>query len=76
VAVSGESGKAGRDHRSLVDRRLVAFLEVAQQPSRGDARMPSRILSRDQDRQVERVSEVERRELLGCRLCDGQVPAF
>jgi hypothetical protein len=44
VAVSGESGEAGRDHRSFVDRRLVAFLEVAQQPSRGDARMPARIL--------------------------------
>jgi hypothetical protein len=60
VAVSGEGGETGRDHRSFVDRRLVAFLEVAQQPSRGHARVPARILACDQHRQVERVSEVER----------------
>jgi hypothetical protein len=60
MAVSGESGEAGRDHRSFVDRRLVAFLEVVQQPAGGDARVPAWILSRDQHRQLERVSEVER----------------
>jgi hypothetical protein len=27
VAVSGEGGEAGGDHRSFVDRRFVAFLE-------------------------------------------------
>jgi hypothetical protein len=59
VAVSGESGEAGCDHRSFVDRRVGAFLEVAQQPARGDARMPAWILSGDQHRQVERVGEVE-----------------
>jgi hypothetical protein len=46
--VSAEGGEAGRDHRSFLDRRLVAFLEVAQQPSRSDPRMPARILPRDQ----------------------------
>jgi hypothetical protein len=61
VAVTGESGEAGCDHRTLVDRRLVAALEVTQQPARGDALMPTRILARDQDRQLERVAEVERR---------------
>jgi hypothetical protein len=61
VAVSGEGGKAGRDHRSFVNRRVVDFLEVAQQPTRGDARMPARIPACDQDRELERVSEVERR---------------
>jgi hypothetical protein len=33
---SAESGKTGRDHRSLVDRRVGAFLEVAQQPASCD----------------------------------------
>jgi hypothetical protein len=61
VAVSGESGEAGRDHRCFIDRGLVAFLEVAQQPARGHTRMPARILVRDQDRQLERVLEVKRR---------------
>jgi hypothetical protein len=41
---TGERGEAGRDHRDLVDRRLVDFLEVAQQPARSDARIPARIL--------------------------------
>jgi hypothetical protein len=44
-----------------VNRRVVAFLEIAEQPTCGDARMPTPVLSRDQHRQVERVREVERR---------------
>jgi hypothetical protein len=58
MTISGQSGEAGCDQRSLVDRRVVAFLEVAQQPSRGDARMPARILARDQD--DERVFALDR----------------
>jgi hypothetical protein len=61
VAVAGKGGEAGRDHRCLVDRDAIGFLEVAQQPARSHTRMPARILVRDQDRQVERVVEVERR---------------
>jgi hypothetical protein len=61
VAISDEGGEAGRGQRGFVDRRLVAFLEIAQQPAGGDARVPARILARDQDRQVERVLEAERR---------------
>jgi hypothetical protein len=61
VAVSDKSGKEGRDHRGLIDRRLVASLEVAEQPSRRDARMPARIFTRDQNRELERVGQVERR---------------
>jgi len=76
VAVAGQGGQAGRDHRGLVDRRLVDFLEVAQQPARSHTRMPARILSRDQDRQVERVLEAERRQLFRRRLGDEQVPAL
>jgi hypothetical protein len=51
----------------------VAVLEVAEQPARRDARMPARILARDQDRQLKGVDEVERRELLCRRLRDQQV---
>jgi hypothetical protein len=76
VAVSSKSGKTCGDHRSLVDRRPVTFLEIAQQPARGYARMPARILPRDQDCQLECVSQVERRQFLRYRLCDGQVPAL
>jgi hypothetical protein len=49
------------NHCSFLDRRVVAFLEVAQQPACRDARVPARLLSRDQHRQVKRVSEAERR---------------
>jgi hypothetical protein len=47
VFSAGQRRQARCDHRSLVDGR-VGFLEVAEQPSHGDARMPARILSRDQ----------------------------
>jgi hypothetical protein len=57
VAVSREGGEAGRDHRSFVDRRVVAFLEVAQEPTRRNAGMPTRILARDQERQLMRLAE-------------------
>jgi hypothetical protein len=59
VTVADEGSEAGRNHRSFVDRGVVTFLEVAQQPARGHARMPARILARDQDRQLERVDQVE-----------------
>jgi hypothetical protein len=61
VTVAGQSGEAGRDHRSFIDRRVVDLLEVAQQPSRRDARMPAWSLTRYQHRQVERADEAERR---------------
>jgi hypothetical protein len=57
LAVSREGGEAGREHRSFVDRRVVAFLEVAQQPTRRNARMPTRIPARDQERQPMRLAE-------------------
>jgi hypothetical protein len=61
VPVACESGEAGGDHRSFVDRRFFALLEVTLQPPRSDARMPARLLARDQDRQLERVDKVETR---------------
>jgi hypothetical protein len=76
MPISGKGAEAARDHHGLVDRRLVAFLEVARQPSRGDARMPARILPRDQHRQLERILEAERWQLLRRRLGDEQVPVL
>jgi hypothetical protein len=72
-AVSGERAQARRDHRSLVDRRLVDFLEVAQQPACGDARVPTRIRARDQDRQLQRLFKTESPELPGGRFGDDEV---
>jgi hypothetical protein len=69
VAVAGERGEARRDHHSLVDRRLVALLEVAQEPAGRDPGVPARILAGDQERQLERVDKAERRELR--RSCHG-----
>jgi hypothetical protein len=76
VAVSGECGEAGGGHRSLVDRRVVTFLEVAKQPARGDAGMPTRILARDQDRQLKRFGKAQPADLLRRRLGDEEVPAL
>jgi hypothetical protein len=70
VAVAGKSREAGRDHRRFLDRRTVALFEVAEQPSCGHARVPVRLLPRDQHGQVERVGQVERRLLLRRRLGD------
>jgi len=62
-----ERGEAGRDQRGLVDRRLVAVLEVAQEPAGGDSRMPARLLARDQQSQLERVRETDPWKLFrGC----------
>jgi hypothetical protein len=74
VTVSGEGGEAGRDHYCLVDRRLVAVLELAQERPGGDARVPARLLPRDHNGQLKRVGEVERRQLLRRRFDDEQVP--
>jgi hypothetical protein len=76
VAVSGERSEARSDHRSFVDRRVVAFLEIAQQPARRDERLPARILARDQQRQLERLGEADPSDLLRRRLRDEQVPAL
>jgi hypothetical protein len=38
--------------------------------------MSARILAGDQDRELERVGQVERRQLFRDRFCDDQVPAL
>src|SRR5512132_2411105 len=48
VAVAGEGGEARGGKDELVDRRFVVFLEVAQQPTGGDTRVPARIFAGDQ----------------------------
>jgi hypothetical protein len=69
VAVAVKGGEAGRSHCGLVDRRVAALLEVAQQPARCHARMPARILASDQDHsQVARSRQrCRRRKFSPCR---------
>lgn len=76
MPVSREGGEARGSDRGLVDRRVVDFLKVAQQPSRSYARVPARIIAGDQDRELERVLEAERRQLLRRRFGDEQVLAL
>jgi hypothetical protein len=68
--------QARGDQRRLVDRRLVMLVQVATKPARRDARMPARVLARDQDRQLESLGEAYPKELPRRRLSDGQVPAL
>jgi hypothetical protein len=64
VPVSGEGGKARRDHPSFVDRHVERFVEVAAKPASRDPRVPTRILLRDQQRELERLGEGEPADLL------------
>ena len=57
VTVSAKRDEARGDERRVVDRRLIAELEVALEPSRPDARVPLRLLLGDQDRQLEQLGE-------------------
>jgi hypothetical protein len=74
VAVAGEGSETGGDHRGLLDRCVVALLEVAQQPTRRDPRMPALILPRDEHGQLKRIREVKRWKFLRRGLGDDQVP--
>lgn len=62
----GRPGPSSHDasrRPALVDRRLGVLFEVAQQPAGGDTLMPARVFAGDQDRQLERIAEAERRYL-------------
>jgi hypothetical protein len=48
VLPAGQRRETGGSQRRLVDRRVVMLVEVATQPAGGDARVPARILARDQ----------------------------
>ena len=74
LAASGtKREEAGRRHPGLLDRRFRALLEVTQQPAGGDAGVATRILPRDQERQLERLAEADPADLLRRRLGDDQV---
>jgi hypothetical protein len=48
VVLTDESGYAARDLTASANRRLRARLEVAHQLACGDARVPPRLVARDQ----------------------------
>ena len=69
--------RAERQAATIAASSIVApshSFEVAQQPSCGHAWVPAWILLRYQHRQLERVFEAERRQLLRRRLGDEQIP--
>ena len=68
MTVSAKRDEARGDERRVVDRRLIAELEVALEPSRRDARVPLRLLLGDQDRQLEQLGEGRPAERAKCRL--------
>ena len=76
VAVSGERGEARRNHRRLVDRRVVDLLQVPQQPAGGHAWVPARFFPRDQRRQLERVGEVSGGSSFAAPSATGRLPRW
>jgi hypothetical protein len=58
---AGQRREARRRKDGLVDRRVGIFLKESQEPAGGDSRMPARLLSSDQDRELERVDETQLR---------------
>jgi hypothetical protein len=72
----GQRREARGDQRRLVDRHAVVLVEVAAKPAGGDARMPARILARDQQRQVESLGQADPADLLRGRFGDEQVAAL
>jgi hypothetical protein len=48
---------------------------AAQQPARGNTRVPARILPRDQHRQLERLDEADAADLPQCRFRDDEIAA-
>jgi hypothetical protein len=75
VAIAYEGSERQRTIAASSIVGVAAFLEVAQPPRR-NARMPARILARDQQRQLEGVEEAELRELSRHGDGSGDVPAL
>jgi hypothetical protein len=61
AADAGKCDETRRGQSGFLNRHVRMLFEEAQQPAGCHARMPAPILLRDQDRQLERVREVERR---------------
>jgi riboflavin biosynthesis pyrimidine reductase len=64
VAVASEGSEAGGDHRGLVDRRLGALLEVAQQPAHRDPRPETRIARGDLSEEIGRIKREPGNDLI------------
>jgi hypothetical protein len=65
-----------RDQHGVIDRRLLAFFEIAAQPAGSDARVAVRFPRGDQDRQFERFVQRDPADLARGRLGDQQVAAL
>ena len=76
VTVTAERNQAGGDECGIVDRRGVANLEVARQPTCRDSRVPARFTLGDQDREFEQSGECRSAELAQSCLSNRKVPAF
>jgi hypothetical protein len=76
VPVAREGREAARDHRRLLNCRCGMLLEVEAQPTSSHARVPLRLLLRDQQRQLERLVEGDPADFLRRRLGDQQVAAL
>jgi hypothetical protein len=60
VAIAAERNETRSDERSVVDRRLIAHLQVPEQPAGRDSRVTARLPLGDQDRQLEKLGDVGR----------------
>ena len=76
MPVTAECDEACGHEGGVVDRRLVAHLQIAQQPPRSDSRVATRLSLGDQDRQLEQLGERRTAERAERRLRDRQVAAF
>ena len=63
VAGSGEGDQRGGGKRGFLDRGRGILPEVGRQPADGDPRVATRILPRDQRRQLERFFKAQLRQL-------------
>jgi hypothetical protein len=60
--VSAEQARRGQD--GFVDRRVRILLQIAQEPADRDPLVTARIFPCNQHRQLERIEQIELRELL------------
>jgi hypothetical protein len=70
VVAAAECQQRGGDEAGVVDRRVPFLLEPAPQPPCGRSAVADWVLLRDQRGELERVGEIEPRELACDRLRD------
>src|SRR4051812_45869212 len=76
MAITAEREEATRHHRGVVDRRIGADLEVAEEPPCRDACMAARVTLGDQDGQLEKLAERRSPEFAQHRFGDEEVAAL